>query len=170
MGLRREHADFLTRKERGMVAEAAGGRRVAQWSQDPPHARPRRCAVSRDQRPTPLSTPVWEGRGLWRSRPFVTSAPMEERLHRRPRPEQVRRRLEGLEPRGAGCRVGPLRGWAVGAELTRGAASCRERGAGRREPQARRDPLGDPVRPPAQRCLVARFWRPLAPHAAGLGT
>lgn len=95
---------------------------------------------------------------------------MEESLRRRPRPEQVRRRLAGLEPRGAGCRVGPLRGRAVGTTLTHGVASCRERGAGRREPQARRDPLRDPVRPPAQRCLVVRLWRPLAPRAAGLGT
>lgn len=100
-------------------------------------------------------------------RPFVTSAPIEARLRRRPRPEQVRRGWRGSRRVALGAGRGPLGGPAAGAAPI---APRRIAGGGRREPQARRDPLRYPARPPAQRCTVVCFWRPLAPPAAGLGT
>jgi len=90
-------------------------RRVTPGPQNPPPATPCSCAVSGDGPPTPLSTPVAGGRGPSRSRPFVTSAPIETRLSQRPRPEQVRWGLAGLAPRGAGSWAGPRGRRASGA-------------------------------------------------------
>lgn len=108
------------------------------------------------------------GRGIMRPRPFVTSAPIEARLLQRPRPEQVRRGLAGLAPRGAGGRAGAAKEARLRA--LRGSPRSGVRTGGRRELQARRGPFRDPAPPPAQRGTVVRLWRPLAPRTAGLGT
>lgn len=118
MGLLREQAGFLTRKERGMVAEAAGGSRGRAGIARPStrKAVQLRCEWRRASNSLKYSTSVWAGAERCHA-PFVTSKPIKEGLRRRPRPKQVRLGLAGLAPRGAGSRVGQLGRRAEGAAL-----------------------------------------------------
>lgn len=142
------------------------GRQVELGSQAQPPARPRRCAVSGEALPTPLSTPALDGRGRLIPRPLSPPRQSKSAFAGGHASSRCAAGWRGSRRVALGAGRGLLRGRAASASLTAGrlVLGGGEPDAG--NPRRVGDPLREPARSPASGAPWRRaplFWAPGLP-------